>query len=121
MAKKLKKQYSGVIITIAQAKQYLNESIAYWDAQGTDQSIKLARFAEIWRAGGNPEKKKMKTYYTSINQIKNEIIRSKSLGEPVDADEAKLKRYQQSLSTLESKYGKYIPPKSKKKDKDTIV
>lgn len=118
MAKKEVKVYAGIINTVSEAKKYLTESVSEWTKTNEKQIIRLARFAEKFRKEGSPDKKKIKLFYTSMNQIRNQILRDKQLELSTVEDEKKLAVYGSSLAELETKYGKYVPPKPKTKKKE---
>lgn len=103
--------------TLSDAKKYLNEAIKNWQEAGESQKIvKLAKWAEKWTVSRDRgDKEKMKILHTSINQTNAQIKRDAALGLAITAEEDKLKVYRSAMAELETKYGKYVPTKPKKK------
>jgi len=108
--------------TLSEAKKFLNDILSQWESNKQSQKIvKLAKWAEKWTVSKDKEDKdKMKILYTSVNQTKAQIKRDESLGMDITDIQQKLEVYESNLADLEKTYGKYIPPKPKKKVKNVI-
>jgi hypothetical protein len=104
-------------LTLSEAKKLISEIVPYWESQKEGSKIQtLGNWIIKWLKE-NAEKDSMKTYYSEIVAIKRRIANANKLNKPTTLLEEELTENQESLSTLEAKYGKYIPPKSTSKKK----
>lgn len=101
-------------MNVNQAKKFLVDIVKKWETEEPSKIVSLAGFAEKWSSTIGPFKDRQKVLYTNIRANKGWLKRNPE-EENKDFYEKRITKDQAELDELDSKYGKYVPPKNKKK------
>jgi hypothetical protein len=94
-------------ISIEEAKQYLIDSVKYWEESDQADKVKsLAKFAFRWNSDNGGPAKVRKAIETNINQLENMINRNKKSKFPCEPFEIELKIYQEKLVQFDIEHPK---------------